>query len=281
MWLFDFETFYLMGQAVLAGARPISYTPYPLAVLFVPFALLPYYAAYALYLIINLLLIWKVAGKRMVWALLSFPVMYLLFVGQVDILVALPMVLGFPWTFPLICVKPHVGLLVVPWLLRKGSLREWMMAGVLTLAYLGLCFLLRPTWLQEWLSVIPTLADYSSRTTNIYALIPSSRLDLRATVSTFGVIASFLVALAISNRKISLVVMNLFAANSNVYSPAILAEWIGPIEVVLSWIAIIVVGGNAFDGSPLYMIGISILVRQFIQERYPNLGQWRRFRAAG
>jgi hypothetical protein len=278
MWLFDFDIFYTMGQAVLAHARPINFSPYPLAVLFAPFALLPFYTAYGVYFIINLLLIWKVAGRRTIWALLSFPVMYMLFVGQVDIMVAVPMYLGFPWTFPLILAKPHVGLIVLPWLLRKGKLRDWMIAGLLTLAFLGFCFLLRPSWFQEWLSVIPTVAEYSTRTTNMYYLIPSNQLDLRATVTIIGVIASFLLALTISNRKTSTIVMNLFAANSNAYSPAILAEWIGPIEVILSWIAIILVGGNAFDGSPLFIIGLSILLRQFIQNQYPNLMQRRGFR---
>ncbi|NTW09681.1 MAG: hypothetical protein HGA28_08980, partial [Anaerolineaceae bacterium] len=89
MWRYDFHLFYLAGQAVLSGQSPYSivdfYAPYPIALLFALVAWLPETVAYALYLAGSLFLLWKVLGKKAIWPLLSFPVFFNLFVGQVDL----------------------------------------------------------------------------------------------------------------------------------------------------------------------------------------------------
>jgi len=62
-------------------------------------------------------------------------------------------------------------------------------------------------------------------------------------------------------RRDSWTVLHLFTPYTNIYSPSVLAEWIGPLEVILSWAAILVVG-TIHNGAPLFVVGLSILLRQ-------------------
>jgi len=57
--------------------------------IFVPFALLPEAIAYILYVGICLYLLWRVMRFKSIWALLSFPVWFNLFVDR----------LIYPWRF--------------------------------------------------------------------------------------------------------------------------------------------------------------------------------------
>ena len=57
--------------------------------IFVPFALLPEAIAYILYVGICLYLLWQVMRFKSIWALLSFPVWFNLFVDR----------LIYPWRF--------------------------------------------------------------------------------------------------------------------------------------------------------------------------------------
>ena len=95
MWLFDFRIFYLAGRALLTGNSPYQvdgfYSPLPLAVFFVPFALLPEFIAYVLYLALSICLILRIAKRKSLWVLVTFPVLFTLFVGQIDLLIAFPL----------------------------------------------------------------------------------------------------------------------------------------------------------------------------------------------
>jgi hypothetical protein len=262
MWLYDFKIFYLAGQALLLGNSPYSvsgfYSPLPLAIFFIPFALLPQMISYALYLAVSLLLLWKVARKQFIWAILSFPVFFTLFVGQIDLLIALSASLLGPFALPLLLIKPQLGFVVFPWLCHNFKVQKLAFASFIALGFLAICFLLRPNWIQEWLIAIPTLGDYSIRDSNFYWLIsPQAKKILVWIVSPIVLISGFL----LQNQRISWVILHLFAPISNIYSATILVEWIGPIEMILSWLAIFSIGGYIHNGAPMFIIGLSIMVR--------------------
>jgi hypothetical protein len=262
MWLFDFNIFYLAGQALLLGNSPYSvggfYSPLPLAVFFIPFALLPKPIAYAIYIAVSLLLLWKVAGKHSFWAILSFPVLFTLFVGQIDLLIALSISLLGPFAFPLLLAKPQLGFVVLPWLCRNVKLKKLALGCLITLGILAICFLLRPNWIQEWLTVIPTLSDYSRRDSTLYWLISHQAKEILVwIVSPIVLIVGFLLL----NRRSSWVMLHLFTPVSNIYSASILAEWIGPVEMILSWLVMLLIGGYIHNGAPMFVVGLSILIR--------------------
>jgi hypothetical protein len=270
MWLYDFHICYLAGQAVLAGESPNLVpgfiSPFPLAALFALIAWLPEPVAYGIYLACCLGLMWAVFKPRrnIVWALLSFPVFFNLFVGQVDLPLALLGTLLGPWALPFLLAKPHLAFVVAPWIIRHSTPRQLMGAALGCLAFLGLCFLLRPAWVSEWLFIAPTLNEYSQRDSNLYWLVPE-------TYKTFVVAIAAVTALGIGflaeESLASRTILHLFAPLTNIYSASALAQWFSPIEMLLSWVAILAVGGKIHNGAPMFLIGCSILIRYYIQHR--------------
>lgn len=262
MWRYDFHLFYLAGQAVLTGTSPYAICdfnpPFLLAMLFAPIAWLPENIAYFLYLAGCLWLMWKVMGRRFIWAALSFPVWFNLFVGQVDLpLVMLVNLLG-PWGLPLILIKPQLGFIVAPWIIRRTSWKRLVQAVFIGLIFFLLSLLLRPTWVSEWLAILPSHMQYSQRDSNLYWLIPDS---MKSITSLICILLALPAGFLMKRKRDSWVVLHLFAPFTNIYSASVFAEWIGPLEVLLSWLAIILVGG-IHSGAPMFVIVFSIILRQ-------------------
>jgi hypothetical protein len=235
-------------------------------VLFAPLALLPLPLAYALFLALNLWLLWRLLRRRMIWPLLSFPVLFTLFVGQLDMALALG-IAAVPWLLPLALVKPQVGFVIAPWLLRRFSRRDWLRALALGTGFLALCFALRPGWVGEWLAAQPQVGDYSVRASNLFYLVPPQAMDLRVTLMLALALPALGAAFWLGQRRASWAVAHLLAPLSNIYSPAVLAEWIGPLEMGLSYLPVIVTGGQIHAGMPMYVIGLALLVRAVLEKR--------------
>ena len=272
MFLYDLHLFYQAGQAVLAGTSPYTivdfYAPFPLAIIFAMIAWIPEPIVYMVYLLTCIWLLWKLLGWKCIWALLSFPVCFGLFVGQVDLLLTLLMVSIGPWALPLLIIKPQVGFVVAPWFIRRLNRIQLLIIALITVAFLGICFLIRPGWLIEWLNVIPAVISYAKRDSNLYWFISQSFKGLALII---GMIIVLPLGFLVKDRGISYTVLHLFSPLSNIYSASVLAEWIGPVEVLLSWIAVIIVG-NIHSGAPLFVIGLSILFRFYLRERKKGNG---------
>lgn len=276
MWLFDFKIFYLAGQAILSGISPYTvdgfYSPLPLAMVFVPFALFPLYISYGIYLLLSVYLLWKATGKRIFWVLLSFPVFFTLFVGQVDLQIALLFSLFGSYSLPLILAKPQLGFIFIPFLIRQHNWRKILKGGMMALGFLLLCFIVRPTWVSEWFSVLSTRVDYSHFDSSLYWLIPH---QLKDKLVLFVSVLIFIMGFCFRDRRISWTLMQLFAPVTNIYSASVLAEWIGPAEVLASWLAMAWIGGEIHYGAPMYVVGIVIFLRYL---PWGNLVLWWRSR---
>ena len=234
-----------------------------MAVIFALVAWLPEWLVYLAYLVTCILLLWKLLGRKCIWALLSFPVCFGLYVGQVDLLLILLIVSIGPWALPLLITKPQVGFVIAPWYIRRLTRKQIIGTALITIFFLGICFLIRPTWLGEWINILPSVTTYARHDSNLHWFIPQS-FTLAAYV--IGIIISLPLGFLLKERELSFTILHLFSPLSNIYSASVLAEWIGPIEVVLSWIAVIIVG-NIHSGAPLFVIGLSILIRFYLRER--------------
>lgn len=266
MWQFDYHIYYQGGKAVLSGVSPYTvdgfFHPYPMAVLFAPFALLPEAASYGLYIILCIALLWRVAGKRTLWVWLALPVFYTLFVGQVDLPFALLMTVCGAWALPLALARPQLGFVVVPWMLRTHGWKGVGRALVASLMLIALCFLLRPNWVNEWLAATPLLSAYSRHDSNFYWFVSKEwKTILTFIISPLAWLAAFFMR----ERRDSWTVLHLFAPVTNVYSAAALVEWITPLEIILSWGAVFWVNGLLHDGAPMFVIGVSILLRRAVE----------------
>ncbi len=265
MWLYDFLIFYNAGLSVLNGTSPYQIfdynSPFFLSLFFVPFAILPLYLAYIVFVFINLLILWKLMKKKAIWVLLSFPFLFSIFVGQIDLLLAGIILLGSPWTIAFALMKPQVGFVVVPWILMSLDKQGWIKAISSTAIFVLISFIVRPTWVQEWFATQPAFSFFSSHASNLYWLIPKENLAIRATVTMIFALIILPISFVLKERKFSWTILHLFAPLTNIYSPVVLFEWIGPIEVFLSWLAVLFVMGNIHQGMPLFLMGISIMVR--------------------
>ena len=186
--------------------------------------------------------------------------MFNLFVGQMDLPLALLAVVLGPWAVPLMLVKPQIGFVVLPWFFRHTRWRAFVWPCVLAVVLLAVCFALRPNWIPEWLNSKPPASTYSTHDSNLYWLVPP---DFKTIAWIVGILIALPVGFLLRERRDSWIVLHLFAPFTNIYSASVLAEWIGPLEVVLSWLAIFVVG-TIHIGAPLFVIALSILLRQAI-----------------
>ncbi len=265
MWMFDFLLFYNSGKAILHGLSPYSldlyYSPIFLAIFFTPFSLLPVNISYLFFLLINLFLGWKLLNRHLIWALLFFPFLFSLYVGQVDFLLTALIILGSPWTIGLILVKPQVSFVVLPWIMLSFSKNDWKKAIISTSLFFLIGFIVLPTWVNEWMSTQPTFEYYAAHASNLYWLIPDSNLKIRSTIIIIGAIIIIPIGLILKNRRDSWTILHLFGPLTNIYSPAVLLEWIGPAEVILSWLAVFLVRGNIHAGMPFFIIAMSIIGR--------------------
>ena len=269
LWMFDFDIFYRAAQAILSGLSPYSipgyYNPFPFAVLFLPFALLPKTYAYWLFIFLNVFLLFWICHRKGIWAFLSFPVLFCLFTGQIDLFLALMLSFGKPWLFPLAFIKPQVALVTLPWLIHKLDKKGWVKLLTSGGIYLALCFIIRPTWIQEWIKAQPGFGYYSIHASNIYWLIPPKFMEFRVVFTLVLSIIALVIGFIIRKRSDSWAFLQLFQPLTNIYSSSVLAEWIGPLEFGLSWIVVLINGGKVHDGMPLFVIPLAILIRsQFI-----------------
>jgi hypothetical protein len=267
--LYDFEIFWRSGRRILAGTSPYRVhgfvSPLPLAVLFVPLALLPELAAYAVFVLVTLGMLWKAVGRRAGWALLSFPVLFTFFVGQVDLPLALAAALLGPLAFPLLLAKPQLAFVTVPWFLAHSGRRRLAAGIAAALGMLLLCFWLRPGWIAEWRAAAPPLADYAEHDSNLYRLVPAG-----ARTALLWIVTPIALAVGawLRERRESWAVLHLAAPVTNIYSAAVLAEWIGPLEVLLSWAALLAVRADLHHGAPMFVVALAILARRWYRRWY-------------
>ena len=101
-------------------------------------------------------------------------------------------------------------------------------------------------------------------------LIPLNFIQLRAKLAMILPFIILPLGFLLANRKLSWTVLHLFAPLTNIYSSSVLLEWIGPIECLLAWLAVLIVKGNIHTGMPLFLVGVSILVREVFHMRKEN-----------
>ena len=165
----DWRIFYDAGAAVLAGLSPYSvagyYNPMVVALLLAPTTLIPFDVWVWVMIGLSAVGIITVCRKRSHWVLLSFPFIYGMSWGSLDVFLFAPSVFFGGTGLALITLKPQLAIFIVPL-----KLAQWYRAGdwrnirrfVLAAGYLWtLPVLLFPKWPQEWLQSMPKLSERS------------------------------------------------------------------------------------------------------------------------
>ncbi len=113
------------------------------------------------------------------------------------------------------------------------------------------------------------------RTSNLFWLVPAGFMNFRVILNLAVAGVVFVVCIIfVRSRKISWPVLALVQPLSNIYSVAVLAEWFGPLEAVVSWLPVLVTGGDIHHGMPMFLASLVVLVRQFLKhEKAEPLGE--------
>jgi hypothetical protein len=163
-----------------------------------PLSLLPFPVFFALWTaVLVALLVWLVRPWPWALAILSLPIIYELFVGNIHLLIAAVVALGFStpalWAFPLLSkVTPGVG---VVWFAARREWRPLAIAIGVTAFAVALSVLISPTAWSEWLAFM--IADQGKsealplRLAVAFLLIAFAGLTDRRWLVPVGVLIAF------------------------------------------------------------------------------------------
>lgn len=163
-----------------------------------PLSLLPFPVFFALWTaVLVALLVWLVRPWPWALAILSLPIIYELFVGNIHLLIAAVVALGFSrpalWAFPLLSkVTPGVG---VVWFAARREWRPLAIAIGVTAFAVALSVLISPTAWSEWLAFM--IADQGKsealplRLAVAFLLIAFAGLTDRPWLVPVGVLIAF------------------------------------------------------------------------------------------
>jgi hypothetical protein len=101
--------------------------------------------------------------------------------------------------------------------------------------------------------------EYARHDSNLYRLVPGG---FRTTLIWILSPLALFLGVWLRERRDSWAVLHLCTPVTNLYSAAVLAEWIGPLEMLLSWAALLAVGNEVHHGAPTFVIALAILARR-------------------
>lgn len=266
---YDFVIFWEAARAFVAGQSPYTvqgfFSPLPFLLPFLPLAFLPYGVAFSVWAALNLIALATLTRWHMLRALLFLPVLFALWVGQVDLIIVALGFTGTWWGLALATLKPQLAIWMVPFF----AVRWWrtgdrasifkMLSGAAIL-YVAPT-LLDPGWWTVWLHATPSTLQYAEHASSLFgisALLPPAIppiLSFAGVAALAG--AVFLWVRPYSDRQYWTWAA-LFNPLSNIYSHCILASQADWIAVGLSWallpLSLYVHTGLPWAAIPLYLL---------------------------
>jgi hypothetical protein len=245
---FDFRIFWSAAAAVLQGQSPYTivgfFSPHPLAVLLIPFALLPFELAYFLWTGLKIFLLVKSTDRwGFIKALVFFPVAFDLLQGQMDLLVFI-LALKLNWIgVVLSTVRPQLAIWILPytfyrWWQEKKFDQFWKSAlGVLALY--GTSTLIDPDWWQKWFNAPKIAWEYNQQSASLFGLakiLPFDHLITFVAIGILAILAFFFLRPRTQNAYWQWVA--LFNPVANIYSLTILFNQVDWIIVVFGLLAL-------------------------------------------
>jgi hypothetical protein len=278
----DWYIFYSAGRAILDGASPYGvvdyFNPIQAAWLLAPSTFLPFEIWVAVMIALSFLAVILLCRKNSHWTLLSFPFVFGMIMGSLDLFLWVPARLLGGVGLALITLKPQLAVFLVPLQLaawwredRKRPILAFLIsAGVLW----GIPILIQPGWIGEWLGSLPS---------------PETRLIGAATLAGFGALTGgwFFYTAAFLGVVLALLLLKkddyyLAASFSPAFWPSdwiIAAEYISWRFVILSWL--LIPTGIGLNGAQFYfLLGFLVWgernsdqIKAWLKERFPSLNQ--------
>lgn len=232
MFGYDFLIYYEAARALLAGLSPYQvpgfFSPATLAMLFAPFTMLPPEYARSVWVAVNLVCLVVFAKKKAPLAVAFAPMLFLAYVGQVDLfVVTLGMFGGWPGLV-LATVKPQLAIWLWAYWLWVSPRKIKYALPVTFLIYL-VSQLVYP-WVGAWMSSTPGIGAYASRSASMFGL--AAIVGPIAYPVTIGWAAQSLNWLKRDNFFRFMAVFNPI---SSIYSHIVLVNDVSLFWVILSW----------------------------------------------
>ncbi len=248
MFGFDFSFFWRAANAILHGQSPYSiggfFSPYPLALLLLPFAFLPFATAYGLWTGLKLLLLAK-SGKRwgFIKAILFLPVAFDLLQGQLDLLIFILAIRSNWLGVVMSTVRPQLAIWIVPfsawnWWKSKKHDQFWKAASGALILY-GASTLLEPDWWAKWSNAPKVAWQYNAQSASLFGLakvLPFSHTAVSIGISILAIFS--FVLLRPRTPRAFWQWVSLFNPIANIYSLAILFDQVDWAVILLSWLAL-------------------------------------------
>jgi hypothetical protein len=248
MFGFDFDFFWRAANAILHGQSPYGiggfFSPYPLALLLIPFALLPFVMAYGLWTGLKLLLLAK-SGNR--WdflkAILFFPVAFDLLQGQLDLLIFIIAMKSNWFGFVISTLRPQLAIWIIPflawdWWKSKKYDQFWKSALGIIVLY-GVSTIIEPNWWAEWFNAPKVAWLYNEQSASLFGLakvLPFSHITVFIGISILAVFSFTL--LRPQTPRAFWQWVALFNPIANIYSLAILFNQVDWVVIVLGLLAL-------------------------------------------
>jgi hypothetical protein len=244
----DFRFFWEAASQILRGGSPYNiggfYSPYPLALLLVPFALLPFTAAFGVWTAFKLFLLAK-SGDRLEFlkAVLFFPVAFDLLQGQLDLLVFMT-AMPFDWFGVVIsAIRPQLALWIIPWKARswwktKRFDQFWKSTLGIIILY-GASTLIEPGWWMDWFHATSVAWQYNQQSASLFGLaqiLPFSHLGVFIGIFILGVFCFVLLRPKTPRSYWQWVA--LFNPVANIYSLVILFDQVDWVVIILGLLAL-------------------------------------------
>ena len=266
---YDFAIFWEAGRAFIAGQSPYSvegfFSPLPFLIAVLPIVILPYGVAFALWTVLNLAALARLARQRKFIAALFLPALFALWVGQADVGIVALAFTGTWWGVALSTLKPQLAAWLVPFFIaswwRAGDKRAIIKMVSTALVLYGVPTVLYPTWWEAWFRSTPSVLQYSEHASSLFGisalLAPAVPLPLSFAVLVVVGVVAFLALRPFSNSQYWSYAA-LFNPLANIYSQCLLipqADWIA---IALSWLllplALYLHTGLPWAVVPLYLL---------------------------
>ena len=247
------------------------FSPLPLAWAMLPFGLLPFPVAYGAWTALNLGGLIALTRRQALKALLFLPVVFAVWVGQVDLLVLWLGMSGGWLGLALTTLKPQLAIWIVPY--RFG---QWWLAGerkkilytlLAVLVIYGLPTLVWPGWWSAWRSSTPSIFSYAEHASSLFGV--AALVSIPAEVS-FLLVMTVAVAGLVLLKPFSDAKYWPFAAAfnpvSNIYSLCILVGRIDWVAIGASWL-LLPVALYLHTGLPWAVVPLYLLLREYDQRK--------------
>ncbi|MFH1184876.1 MAG: hypothetical protein V1755_07540 [Chloroflexota bacterium] len=276
---YDFDFFWRAAGAVLHGDSPYTvggfFSPYPLALLLTPLALLPFGIAYGAWTLLKLALLARCVDRWSFLRMLLFvPVAFDLSLGQLDLLVVL-LASRLNWIGAVIStLRPQLAIWIIPflaWTWWKENRPDQYWKSLLGILFLfGLSTLIEPGWWGSWINAGSVAWQYNAQSASIFGLaqiLPVSQVNVFAVVALLAVIC--LVLLRPLTPRAFWRFLALFNPVANVYSLVVLfgqIDWV----VILMGVLALPVSRITHTNAVWALIPLYLVIKDRLLPRMPD-----------